>query len=371
MKHKHKLSQFGLAAVLALTMLMPGMSAGADTFQLGDNQWLNVDDSPDTEYVQAISKLKQQVSKGELNAVNDAILKMKSDFPEKTGPDFDGYMKAEVLYAEGKWAKAVDAYDVFLDSFPNSPLYESAIERQLSVATAYLNGEKRVVMKFLKLSAVEDAAAIIDRIVDNRVGNDSPIAQRALVLLATSYSRMERYLDARDRWYEVNSSFGTGRIGQEARLQMAYNSHAAYNGPRLDDRPLVTAKDDFINFMNNPHDLVDSRQVEGRLNTIEEQLAYKQYTIGDYYTRTEHPEASKMYYEYVIEKWPASSAAEMAQARLDSELVTIIPIEKPGQKPKKKSMFDGLGKTLFNVSNKFVDSWPKFENVLSKKPVGK
>ena len=49
MKHKHKLSQFGLAAVLALAMLMPGMSAVADTFQLGDNQWLNVDDSPDTD----------------------------------------------------------------------------------------------------------------------------------------------------------------------------------------------------------------------------------------------------------------------------------------------------------------------------------
>ena len=151
MKPKHKLSQFGLAAVLALTMVMPGLVMGADTFRLGDNQWRNVADSPDSEYTKAISNLKQQVSKGQINAVNDSILKMKSDFPEKTGPDFDSYMKGEVLYTEAKWAKAVDAYDVFLDTFPNSPLYESALERQLSIATAYLNGQKRVVLIFIKL----------------------------------------------------------------------------------------------------------------------------------------------------------------------------------------------------------------------------
>ena len=125
---KHKLSQFGLAAVVALTMVMPGVVIGADTFRLGDNQWRNVADSPDSEYTQAMSNLKQQVSKGQINAVNDSILKIKSDFPEKTGPDFDSYMKGEVLYTEAKWAKAVDAYDVFLDSFPNSPLYESALD---------------------------------------------------------------------------------------------------------------------------------------------------------------------------------------------------------------------------------------------------
>jgi hypothetical protein len=100
---------------------------------------------------------------------------------------------------------------------------------------------------------------------------------------------------------------------------------------------------------------------------VDEQLAYKQYTIGDYYSRTDHPEAAEMYYKYVLEKWPGSAAAEMAQAKLDNEPVTIMSIEKPGRRPKKKGMFDGLGKTLFNVSNKFVDSWPNFEKVLSKK----
>jgi hypothetical protein len=74
-----------------------------------------------------------------------------------------------------------------------------------------------------------------------------------------------------------------------------------------------------------------------------------------------------MYYKYVIEKWPGSAAAEMAQGKLDNEPVTIMSVEKPGRKPKKKGMFDGLGKALFNVSDKFVDSWSNLEKVLSKK----
>jgi len=363
---KQKLSQFGLAAVVVLAMVMPGSVMGADTFKLSDNQWLNVADSPDSEYIQAISNLKQLVSKGQLNAVNDSILKMKSDFPERTGADFDSYMIGEVLYTEAKWAKAVDAYDVFLDSFPNSSLYESALERQLSIATAYLNGEKRIVLKFLKLSAIDDASAIIYKVVD-RVG-DSPMAQRALVLLATSYSNNKAYLDARETWSEINFRWSTGQIGQESLLQLAYNSHSAYNGPRLDHTAITSARTYYTQFQTRYPDLVAPNQIDQKINMIDEQLAYKQFTIGEYYSRTDHPEAAEIYYKYVIEEWPASGAAEMAQAKLDGEPVTIIPIEKPGKKPRKKGMFDGLGKSLFNVSNKFVDSWPDFEKGLSKKP---
>jgi outer membrane protein assembly factor BamD (BamD/ComL family) len=366
---KQKLSQFGLAGVLVLTMIMPGLAPGAETFQLGEGQWLNVADSPDSEYIQAISNLKQQVSKSEVNAVNDSILKMKSDFPERTGPDFDSYLKGEVLYANAKWAKAVNAYDVFLDTFPNSPLYESALERQLSIATAYLNGQKRIVLKFIKLSAIgdaaEDAPAIIYKVVD-RVG-DSPMAQRALILLANSYSKNKAYLDARETWSEINFRWSTGQIGQESLLQLAYNSHSAYDGPRYDHTAITSARTYYTQFKTRYPDLVGPNQIDQKINMVDEQLAYKQYTIGDYYSRTDHPEAAEMYYKYVVEKWPGSGAAEMAQAKLDNEPVTIISVEKPGRKLKKKGMFDGLGKTLFNVSNKFVDSWPNFEKMLSKK----
>jgi hypothetical protein len=148
---------------------------------------------------------------------------------------------------------------------------------------------------------------------------------------------------------------------------MAYNSHSAYNGPRLDHTAITSARTYYTQFETRYPDFVAPNQIEQKINMIDEQLAYKQYTAGDYYSRTDHPQAAEMYYKSVIEKWPASSAAQMAQARLDGEPVTIIPIGKPGQKPKKKSMVDGLGKTLFNASNKFVDSWPKFENMFGNK----
>ena len=236
---KQKVSQFGLAGVVAIMIILSSPASG-ETFQLGDDQWVNVADSPDSQYIQAISKLKRQVSNGEVNAANESILKMKADFPDKTGADFDSYMIGEIFYANAKWAKAVNAYNAFLDSFPNSPLYESALERQLSVATAYLNGEKRVILKFIKLSAVEDAAAIIYKVVD-RVG-DSPMAQRALVLLANSYSKNKAYLDARETWSEINFRWSTGAIGQESLLQLAYNSHSAYKGPRLDHTAITSAR---------------------------------------------------------------------------------------------------------------------------------
>ena len=354
---RYKVSRDILRCVIIL--LLCGYCHG-DTLHLDGDNWKSVSDSPEVDFIKAIAKLKQYATEGKVDELNDAVLQMRSDFPERTGDDFDSYIEAELLYANGKWVKAVKAYDAFLDSFPNSNLYESAIERQLSVATAYLNGEKRVILKFIKLSAMEDAAAIIYGVVD-RIG-DSPMSQRALVMLANSYTRNKAYLDARQTWSEINFRWSTGKIGRDSLLQLAYNSHSAYDGPNYDQTPLSSARTYYSRFKEEYAELVTENQVDERISMVDEQLAYKQYTIGDYYSRTDHDEAAGIYYNYIVENWPQSAAARMSSARLSGEKVTVISSDRS----KRRRFWDGLGFKLFKASDKFVDSWPNFESLLKK-----
>ena len=354
---RHGLSQNILRCVIVL--LLCGYCYG-ETLRLDEDDWQSISSSPDVAFIKAISELKQFATEGKVDQFNDAVLQMRSDFPDRTDDEFDSYVEAEEFYANAKWVKAVKAYDAFLDSFPNGNLYESAIERQLSIATAYLNGEKRVILKFIKLSAMEDAAAIIYKIVERC--DDDPMSQRALVMLANSYARNKEYLSARQTWSEINFRWSTGKIGRDSLLQLAYNSHSAYNGPNYDPSPLNSALTYYSQFKDMHAELADENQIDERISMVDEQLAYKEYTIGDYYSRTDHNEAAGIYYNYVVENWPQSAAAKMSSARLSGEDVTVFHTDKA----KRRRFWDGYGFKLFEASDKFVDSWPNLESLLKK-----
>ena len=90
-------------------------------------------------------------------------------------------------------------------------------------------------------------------------------------------------------------------------------------------------------------------EIDEKLRTIEEQLAYKQYSVGEYYDRTGSRQAAQLYYEEVLVKWPGTAAAEMSQARMlawNSGLTEVTPGER-----------NTLGRKLFDVGNNIVDSW--------------
>ena len=132
-------------------------------------------------------------------------------------------------------------------------------------------------------------------------------------------------------------------------LEKAQSKHSEYSGPNYDHSSLRIARDHYINYklISTPEEVAE-KQIDSKLNTIDEQLAYKQYSIGEYYDRTGSGEGAREYYDYVISKWPNTSAAEMARARIEAE---DLGIRKQESEPSK------LRRKLFNASNVFVDNW--------------
>ena len=131
---------------------------------------------------------------------------MKQTHPESKGADFDLVIEAELLFDRNEWIKAARKYGELLDGFPDSWLYDTAMDRQFSVAQAFLNGQKRRVLKVLKWSAFDEGEKIMRRIAD-RAG-EAPISRRALGALAGAYSRRR----AVAKPYEVWPGFSFRRV---------------------------------------------------------------------------------------------------------------------------------------------------------------
>ncbi|MHC5059545.1 MAG: outer membrane protein assembly factor BamD [Planctomycetota bacterium] len=349
-------SNLFVVRLTAIVIVLSGIAlvdfASGDTWHLDKGgDWQLVADDAAGKYMLSIANVKKLIDAGQVKAAQESLEQLKTDFPNIAGLDMDAFMEAEMLYAEGKWGKALKKYEEFILAWPDSPLYESALEREYSIAFAYLSGQKRKALKVLKLSAYEDGVKIMRRIAD-RAG-DAPIAKRALVAVAKSCEKRGRFFladpdqtDAYETWADISFRWPTGDIGRDALLGMAHSLHSAYRSHKYDSASLESARKYYEDFKLRYPQLAGEHEIEAKIKMVDQQLAYKQLAVGDYYERAGNKQAANLYYQLVVDSWPGTTAAQAAAAKLHVE-------GSPPSEAEKRT----LGQNLFDAGNTFLDNW--------------
>lgn len=299
-------------AIIAFFFSVTIVVFGAETWRLEQGrEWSAISEDSESGYILAVSEIKGLVQDGRTEEVKKALASLKEDFPGVAGPDLDVFMEAEVLFSEGKFTKAVRAYDRLLTDYPSSRLYEAALEREFAIATAFLGGEKKQVLKFFKIRGYSEGEKVMGRIGD-RAG-DAPIGVRARVAVVESLEKRGKFEDAYHEWSEISSRWPTGQMGRDSLLGMARCKHAAYRGPNYSISNLISARSYYENFRQRYPREAKSFDIAGKLRQIEEQQAYKQFSTGEYYKKSGNDVSARFYYEMVLEEWPESVAAKMAK----------------------------------------------------------
>jgi len=300
--------------VLAVMWLVPVSAAKTWHLEKGAD-WKAVSAESKDKYLLAVAQIKKLVSTGETEAVAEAIAGLKKDFPEIAGADMDAFVEAEMLFCEGKMVKAVRGYDKFLAEFPESELYEAALDRQFNIGTAFLVGQKIRVLGVFKMRGYAEGERIMDRISD-RAG-DLPIGIKAALSVARSLEGRGKFDEAYLKWSQIQSQWPTGQFGREALLGMARCKHAAYRGPKYDGSNLVSAKSYYESFkLRYPED-AQELGVGKILEQINEQLAYREFSIGQYYQRVGEMQSANLCYQMVIDNWPMSIAAKRVKENMN------------------------------------------------------
>ena len=309
-----------LAAVTVLSALS---MVSAKTWHLEQGgQW-----KPPSEYLLTVARAKKLVNTAQCAAAEKALQQLKKDFPETVAPDpnalsaFNAFIDAEILFCKGKFTKALRSYDKFLAKYYHeSELYEVALDRQFSIGMAFLSGRKKAVLRIFKIKGYAEGAEIMKSIT-NRVGLDTPIGIKAAKAVAESYEKRGKFIDAYEEWAELSSKWETSQIGKDALLGMARCKHAAYKGPKYDASDLTGAKSYYEEFRLQYPQYAQEIDVDKKLSQINEQLAYKQFTIGRYYQKTwgKQKDAggidpANLYYQMIIDDdtWQGTTAAKMA-----------------------------------------------------------
>lgn len=271
--------------------------------------------------LQVVAKTKELIDAGRIEEALDAFEQLQADFPKVVRPDLDLFIQGEIHYGQDKYTKALKSFEKLLTDHPRSSLSDAAIDREFTIAKAYLAGRTKTVLGFIKLKGDAEGIRIMEKITD-RVGLDSTLGTEGSLAVAKNYEERELYEEAYLKWWEIALHWNHGPVGKEALLGMgrtklaAYNQHPEYKRHFYDTSGLSTAKSCYLRFkLLYP---VDARQidVDTIVDQIDEQLAYKQLSIGQYYQSTGHPRAANLYYQMVVNDWPTTQAAITAKERL-------------------------------------------------------
>ncbi len=308
-----------LAVVVVLSALS---SASAGTWRLEKGRDLKaVSADGEDKFLVAVAEAKKFVNTGQTKAARKAYDVIKKDFPEIAGPDFDLFIKAEIYYCKVKFTKAVRNYNKLLTEYPKSGFREAALDRQFAIATAYLAGKKKTLLGFIKIKGYAEGIRIMEKITD-RVGLDTQMGIKASVAVAENYEQRKKFNEAFLKWWEISLEWEMGPVGRDALLGMARCKYAVYNKPPeykrtfYDASSLSSAKSYYGRFkLLYPKDAKEIG-IDEILSEIDEQLAYKQLSIGRYYQKTGNRQPANLYYDMVVNDWPGSKAAQEAKELL-------------------------------------------------------
>jgi outer membrane protein assembly factor BamD (BamD/ComL family) len=309
--------------ILAVAVMLSSLStASAGTWRLEKGRdFKAVSADGQDKFLVAVAETKKLVSTGQAKAAGKAFKALKKDFPEIAGPDFDIFVKAEIFYCKGQFTRAVRNYNELLTKYPKSKFSEAALDREFAIATAYLAGKKKTLLGFIKIKGYAEGIKIMEKITD-RVGLDTQMGINASVAVAENYEQRKKFNEAFLKWWEISLEWEIGPAGREALLGMARCKLAVYNKPPehkrafYDASSLNSAKSYYGRFkLLYPE---DARKigVDKILSEIDEQLAYKQLSIGRYYQKTGNRQSANLYYDMVVNDWPGSKAAEEAKELL-------------------------------------------------------
>ena len=328
--------------LLAVGLFSTALAAPDQTWVLDPQEgWQDLSELPEGDPMAAISALRQQLSSGQRSEVLAALESLKVSYPHLAGDDMDAFIEAEKIYQAGRFGRAARLYKDFLETWPDSPFQPLAMERYFAIGTAFLQGEKRELLRIFRIPAFDDGVTIMRNIAE-MTGN-APIALRALQVTAENQERRERYIEAYHTWAEIATRWPTGDVGRNALLRMARALHASYDGPDYDVSVLRSAQSYFEQYIQRYPQKAEAIELSETLTLITEQLAYKAYETGFYYERVNNVAAAHHYYNSIIEQWPETSAARKAEARL-------APDPDPAVKPT-------FQRGLFDAAGGFLDSW--------------
>jgi len=199
------------------------------------------------------------------------------------------YLEGEAYFFANRYVQSNRAYEKLLQNFPATRFLDLAEQKRLAIATYWLeldeSGSKIALNdpQRPKTGMAAEARRILHRIrVDDPTGK---YADDATIALGKAFLRDENYYDASDAFQDIRNNYPKSRYQFEAHMLELQAHLQGYRGPSYDATPLKAA-DEILDQIVRKFPTESQQQLgylEGQATVIRNQLAERDYSLGDYY----------------------------------------------------------------------------------------
>jgi outer membrane assembly lipoprotein YfiO len=302
-----------LVASMGFVATLPGLSSGQDR-RYENGRWVEVAEPREGTPEGELSLIRKHLADGSARKAQKLTEKWIERYPDHEGLEEAMFLRGQAMMDRGRYANAYEAFEEQLASFPGGMFVLRALHREYDIANAFVEGRKRRVWGIFWVGAEDYGTKIFTSIAATAPGTS--IARKALLRMGDYYYEDGQYAAAVRVYDEFLKIYPKSKDAAYAMLQAARASHAQYRGVKYQDTPLLSARQRYRNFAEAFPEQASQIDVERILEDINESLAHKKHHIGRFYERVGRDGAATFYYRIVVDQFPGTRWADLAEEDL-------------------------------------------------------
>jgi len=221
---------------------------------------------------------------------------------------------AESLSALGYHYKAYKTYQELIEKNPNSPYFETAVQREFEIANLFLGGEKHKLLGMKIFPALDKAVEIYEKIV--KTGPYSKVGPESQFRIGLVYEKQKDYSSAVHAFEKVLERYPQNPLAEEAQFQIgrAYEQEAgrAEYDQSVANQSISAFNDFLIRYSGSEKAATAGKILAG----LKEEQSKGLFRIGQFYEKKKAYKAALIYYNEVIEQNPKSDWANQSQKKV-------------------------------------------------------
>jgi len=309
-----------IAVLLALASCLGGLDAYAQwTWTPQTGRWVNLKRLPKETPQLQLEHARSLMLDGEYSKAWRETGKFVSFYEDSEYRDDNQFLRGEIRMGQGKWLEGAREFQSLIASYPDTDLYDAAIEKQYEIGDLYFErGQAKMEQRWSlwKKRPLKRAVEVYSMVIENQPFTAN--AAKAQYHVGLCRYTTGKYLEAAFDYRRVIEDYPGSDWVDEASFGLAMCYYDMSLPPDYDQTPSQLAIDAINSFGNRfPGDerLPDLRDKQAEM---QERIAQQQLTNAKFYEKRRRFGAAKIYYERLVERYPNSDAATDARAWLEA-----------------------------------------------------
>lgn len=213
------------------------------------------------------------------------------------------YSIAQAYLLAGKYMRAFDAYEDFLERLPGTRLSGVILEKEYQAGVALMESKPT--------SAVE----IFEKVIEHNP--KGPLAPESQVKLADAYFMAMEYESAEEAYKKLLENYPKSEWAPYAMFRIPLSKLTLETLRERDLGRLWKAREGFEEYLANYPAGNFAEEAKKNIHETEEFIASRQYDIAELYLRKKHPQAAMVHFEGVVTHFPNTSWAEKSRQQIE------------------------------------------------------